>query len=211
MNKKSEISDYMIAFVPRFLFLVVMLVSIYFLVHTYVKTEVDTFDAESALFVDRLIYSRDGLCQMSQGQVTPGIIDASRLQYLESNLTKNIVYPDSRHIAAKVSIKDMGSAELFSFYYNKDWFDRWIVLSKYSGSSASTVSRRSLYFLLKGKSELDKLLLKNQISGLQSDPLFASSQELVPLQKQLDELSKKPKDDAIIPVWLEIIVVMPNS
>jgi hypothetical protein len=213
MKTKAQIADYMVAFVPRVLFLIIVLVSVYFLVHSYIKTEVDSFEAESNLFVQRLLYSRNALAFVDKdtAEVQPGVIDVSKLSTIEDNLKKSISYSDSRHLAAKLRITSLKDEEISTFYFQKEWFDRWIVLSGLSGGGGSRQITRKLYVLLKDKSAVDIAILQNKIRALayDSDPV---SQDLArKMQDQITAIKSASPDQSSVAAYLEITVVMPNS
>lgn len=210
MDKKAEISDYMIAFIPRIIFIIIVLASIYLLINAYIKTEVNTFDAESNLFVQRLLYSKNGVSYKDKdtGQVYPGIIEISRCPDFTEALAQSIHYYDSGHLAAKVTITNMRQEEICSFYYNRERFDQLTVLSKFSGGGGSKMIVRKLYVLLKAKTNVEIVRLQNQLGSLQDEFQQDLRQKL---SAQLEETKKAQADNSLVQGYLEMTVVMPNS
>jgi hypothetical protein len=151
MNKKAQISDYMVFFIPRLIFLIIVVAAVSLLIHKFIQTEVDTFDAESSLFVQQLLYSKNALAKADNvtGQYYPGILDYSRIMQddFEEQLEKALNY-NTNHLAAKMTITDISKEELVSFYYKKSSYENWIVLSQLKGPGASRSLTKKLYVIL---------------------------------------------------------------
>jgi hypothetical protein len=211
MSRKSQIGDYLIAFIPRIIFLIIVLGVIFVLVNSYVKTEVDTFSAESSLFVQRLLYSKNGISFLdsSTGQVQPGIIDLSNASAMDEKLERSILYRDARQVAARIKLTNLAGEEIATFYYNKQWFDRWIVLTGYSGPGGSKSITRRLYVLLKDRYYADISRQEARIDAQYND--LVSQENLVLMNAELEILKSASKDTSLVPGYAEIVVVMPNS
>jgi len=201
MDKNAALSGYMVSYIIKLLFLIVLVATTYFLVHTYVSQEVDSFSAETSLFVTGLLYSKEGLSVVDKntGQVMPGVIDLNKISSL--NLDESLKISDSRHLAARMVVQDLGGNTLATIYYNKLWFDRYIQLSSFQGLGATRKAERSLYVLLSDARAYNMLMV-----SLNS----AAPEEYAASQKVLDELAKS-KDPTLVQGLLKITVVMPNS
>jgi len=213
MNSKSQISDYLIAFIPRILFLIIVLTAIYILVNSYIKVEVDTFDAESNLFIQRVLYSRNSISYLDKetGQLYPGIIDVAKLATIEEDLKKSMSYSDSRHLAARFVITNMLEEQVAVFYYNKDWFERWFPLIDMKGPGGVKSASKKLYMLLKDKSLVDVMLLEKKVNIDSSSPDAESQDNVQLLKTRLESLKAGAKDRSFVPAYLEVTVIIPNS
>jgi hypothetical protein len=161
MNRKAQISDYLVASIPRLIFLIIVVAAISLLIHMYIKTEIDTFDAEANLFVHQLLYSRHALAKVDEetGQVQPGILDYSLITAdtagFKEGLLKTFDYR-SDHIASKMTMTNLKQDESTTVYFNEKAYDNWIVLTKYPGPGGARSITRKLYVLLStGANELD--------------------------------------------------------
>ena len=103
MSKKALV-EYFPQFIMRVIFLIIVLTAILFLINSYIRTEVQTFDAEASLFIQRVLYSKNCLAYQdeSTGQVYPGIVEYASLasDEFQERLAQCADYHDSRHLAA---------------------------------------------------------------------------------------------------------------
>ena len=108
MNKKGSQFFESIMWVWRSLFLLIVLFSVMLIVNKFVVTEMNVQDAESAVFMNWILYS--GGLFTANGIVDGNVLDKGEIPGAEfrTNL-----------IAAKLSIsgKDV--------FYNKDAYDKW--------------------------------------------------------------------------------------
>jgi len=152
MKKKGLISFNMLMWIPRIIFMVIVVFSIMFLIGIYFKFEVNISDAESELFIQRLLYSPHGISFYDpySNRVYPGIIDLDNLDLIN----KSVFYgEEQKHIGAKLSIYDINNNLLAERIYNNVVYRR----IAQEGKGGVDVYRKKLYVLVKNESK--------QISG----------------------------------------------
>jgi hypothetical protein len=214
MNRKALV-EYLPQFIMRVIFLIVVLTAILFLINSYIKTEVHTFDAEASLFIQRVLYSKNCLAYHDEttGQTYPGIIEYASLasEDFQEQLAGCANYRDSRHLAARIEIFDEDNNSLLTHHFNKQWYEHWIELVGFPGFSGSQSMSRTIYILLKDRREIRMRQLQDEIDSLKLD---SWARDIVKgKQAELDRLRDSPseRDLLMVPGYLKITVVMPNS
>lgn len=128
MNDKKGITTFeMLIWIPRIIFIVVIMFAIMVLIRSYVTTTIDTSEVEANIFINRLIYSRNGISyfDLEINRVYPGVVDLSKFnsQQKEQFLEKTIYYGiKNMEIGAKLVLKDIDKNSEFSAFYNEDFF-----------------------------------------------------------------------------------------
>lgn len=128
MRYKKAITTFeMLIWIPRILFIIVIMFAIMALVRSYVTITLDTSEVEANIFANRIVYSKNGISYFDSelDRVYPGIIDVEKFnsQQTEKFLEKTIYYGEKNmEISAKLVLKDINKNREFSAFYNENFF-----------------------------------------------------------------------------------------
>lgn len=157
MNTKGLISIKMVNWIPRIIFIIIVGVSVFALINSYIVKEVKTFDLETDLFIHRLIYSPYGISYYDEllGRVYPGVIDLKKLSApdFESRIMQEIQGGKTKTIAAKIILKNERKEEILTTYYDQYWYQRGIVkaMSKAGLQEGARHKEVTLYALIRSE------------------------------------------------------------
>jgi len=134
-NKKgtSSISEHVLLWIPKFVYLVIVVLSVVFLVRMLVVSNIDSTEAEARIFANRIFYSPNAVSYVDPelGRAYPGIIDADKFKSMENSdltfldITSLSYGKENRLIAAKLRLKNFESGEEHNVYYNKENYLYW--------------------------------------------------------------------------------------
>ena len=157
MDKRGIFAVHMLGWIMRILFLVVVMLAVVTLVRTYIVTSVDSFDAESTLLVERILYS-PGLIMYVDHTIDrpyPAIIELEKFTSadIEQRLMDAMNYGDkNQHIAAEIKLKDLKDGRSYTTYYNKFGYENWDVLTRLRianiGAGSARAMESSAYVLI---------------------------------------------------------------
>lgn len=148
-NKRGAgtISEHMALWIPKFVYLAIVFVSVLFLLRMLIINNIDTSEAEARITINRIIYSPNVISYIEPDtkRSYPGIIDMDKyrvLQYTDVNTmdTNTITYGQENNVVAvKMSLKNIETGEESDVYYNKDKYLYWEprILSTVTGGSGS--------------------------------------------------------------------------
>lgn len=142
MDKKAQedavgIMD-MMEWLPRIAVIVILIFIVHGLVSIGIKNEVDIFDAESEMIIQRLMYSRDSFTYHDADidRLYPGMLELDK--FTEQTLY-SMFNPagDDGHLALRLTLaiwtKSGQQSDVKQIYLNKENFDKWIVLTGFLG------------------------------------------------------------------------------
>lgn len=138
LNKKAQESFSLLQTIPRIIFLIVVLFSIVYLIRTYVVTNLNVQETQSEVFMNRIIYSQNGISFSDELGVNPGIIDPAKIT--NANLDAMMDYDEETFIAGKVQLVDIDGKEVASGVYNEKTYNRWKPIASVGVSGAGGVS-----------------------------------------------------------------------
>lgn len=169
--RKGSISFESIAFVFRMIFVILMAFSVFLLVRSATKVNIDVFEADADIMFQRIIYSNNTLQYFDSGleRVYPGIIDFDNFKSgtFEQEFAKSINYgQEKRHFAAKISVTDINEKKEYVKYYNKEFYDYIgpVAQAGYTkGPGGARTLHRETFVLLKEKDSLKEGMLKADI------------------------------------------------
>lgn len=155
--KKALISFNLLMWIPRIIFMVIVIFSIMLLVGSYFKVEIIVSEAESELFIQRLLHSPHGISYFDplSNRVYPGIINLDNLDLLN----KSIFYGEQKQIGAKLTIEDLDENLLAEHIYNNIVYRR----IAQEGKGGADVMRKSMYVLVKEDSEQIPGILRMEV------------------------------------------------
>ena len=135
-----------INFIPKIIFLTVVVLSIVFIVRGFVVIEVDVSATESYILINRFIYSPNLFIYYDAGleRNYPGTIDLDK--FTDATASK---LPNRGYIAAKLDLSYLDKKK--SVHYNEDVFERFKYQAGISGGSQKFSSKNYVLVEDKGK------------------------------------------------------------
>jgi len=129
-SRKGILSFNFVSMIPRFIFLVIMLVSVATLFNLFLNEKFQIKDIQAEVFVSGLIYGHGGIGYYDAltGRYYPEIIDLDQLE--GSSLDQAFYREDNYLIAAKIEVskvRNPGSNTGIKkvVFFNKEWYDNW--------------------------------------------------------------------------------------
>ncbi len=155
-GKKGFIDTTWIFLFYRFIVVLAVAIAMVILVKTYIATEIDIQKTHADLFVHNLLNAKDGLSYYDPtiDRVYPNIISLTAFQdttTLEEKLMERMDYGEHPLIAAELQLFTSEGEALGAVYYNKEWYERWIVLARvfWKGAGSTTAYAENKTVLLR--------------------------------------------------------------
>ena len=128
IGKKAVTTFEILMWIPRILFLVVVMFVVMVLIRSYVTTTIDISELEANTFAYRILYSPNSISYFDSNikRVYPGVIESDKflLQSKEKFLEKSVYYgTNNKEIAAKFLLKDLTENSEIAAFYNEDFFN----------------------------------------------------------------------------------------
>jgi len=126
-NKKGNVAFEFLMWIPRLVFLVIVMFAIMVMIRSYITTTIDISELQANVFISRILYSPTTISYFDPDikRAYPGIIefDKFKSQITEKFLEKSIYYGEKNtEVGAKFILKDLSeNSELIAFY-NEDFF-----------------------------------------------------------------------------------------
>jgi hypothetical protein len=162
MKKRGMISLNMIVWIPRIIFLAIVILAVSFMIMVNIKTEIYTTRTEAELFFYNLVYAPHGISYHDplNNQLYPGIIDLTNIKD-DKIITLENSFKIERKLAAEIKIENLDTGEKIDAKYDPfERFTKWMVLEGIGGPGGVEVVRKELYVLLREQSKINKGLLK---------------------------------------------------
>jgi hypothetical protein len=122
MNKKG-IGEKVILWVPRMIFLAIVMITIIFLTRFIVAIYVETVDAQATVYINKILYDKDGIIRYENGRPYPGVIVMGRFN--EENLNSSMAFEtEGERPCAKLLLKNLENDEETAIFWNKIWYER---------------------------------------------------------------------------------------
>ena len=130
MNKKGNVVFNGLMWIIKIIFLVAVLFSLVFLVRSFIVTELDIFNAETDIFVQRILLSRNGVSYIDEDldRLYPGIVDMDKFLSpdFEDILNHSIYFGEvNKKIASNITLLDEDGDTIRTVIYNPEYFFRW--------------------------------------------------------------------------------------
>jgi len=128
MKTKKAITTFeILMWIPRILFLVVVMFVVMLLIRSHVTTTIDISEIKANTLAYRLLYTQKGVSYYDStiGRTYPGVIEIDKFksQNIEKFLEKSAYYGDkNREIGAKFLLKDLSENNEIIVFYNEDFF-----------------------------------------------------------------------------------------
>lgn len=143
--KKGFLGEAWLFLFYRFIIVCFVAVAMVLLVKTYIVTEIDIQETQVNLFMYNILNTKDGLSYYDKDleRTSPGIIFVSDFQdtaALEEKLNSRMDYGEQHLIATELTLFTADGEKLGTAYYNKDWWERWIILARtfWKGKGSTT-------------------------------------------------------------------------
>ena len=136
MNKRAIISFNVMNFIPKIIFLAVVVLSIVFIVRGFVITDIDTRTAESYILINRIMYSPNTINYYDDDieRLYPGII---ALDNFNTTRVEKAIVP-SEHIGAKLTLLNKGK----TIFYNEEKYKRYLSYADVKEGGAKEISTK---------------------------------------------------------------------
>lgn len=131
MNNKALIDETWLFLFYRFIIVCFVAIAMVLLVKTYIVTNIDIQETHANLFMYNVLNVKEGISyyDAETQRAYPGIIS---LDSFQTNIDERMDYGNHALIAAKFELVDTAGNTLGTAYYNKEWYERWIVLAEAS-------------------------------------------------------------------------------
>lgn len=156
MGKKGFIDSTWIFLFFRFIVVCAVAIAMVILVKTFIANDIDIQEMQADIFAYNLLNEKDGLSyyDTSLDRVYPGIILISLFQEtatLEKKLDARMDYGEHPVVAAELQLFTAEDELLGTAYYNKEWYNRWIVLARvfWEGAGSTTAYAQNKTVLLR--------------------------------------------------------------
>ena len=170
-KKARTVSDHMILWIPKFIYLVIAFLSVVFLLRLLIVINIDSAEANARILNNRLLYSPNAISYLDLdiNRGYPGIIDIGKYRNLENIPineidSKIITYGgENKLMASKLVLKDIETSKEETIFYNKENYEFWEprILSTVEGGSGSVKSfEEQRYVVIKDNDNLKKGILR---------------------------------------------------
>ncbi len=131
MNNKAMIDETWLFLFYRFIIVCLVALAMVLLVKTYIVTNIEIQETHAELFMYNVLNVKEGISYYDPEiqRAYPGIVS---LDSFQTNLDERMDYGGNTLIAAKLDLFDTAGQLLSTNYYNKEWYERWIVLARTS-------------------------------------------------------------------------------
>lgn len=173
-KKKGAISEHLVLWIPKFIFLIIAFLSVIFLLRLLVVYNIDATEAEARVLTNRIFYSPNVIPYFDSdiARAYPGIVDFEKYKKLQNSDvneidTRTITYgQDNKLIAAKMTLQNFETNAQDVVFYNKENYEFWEprILSTVVGGSGSVNSiTEQRYVLINNAGKMKKGTLKMQV------------------------------------------------
>ncbi len=126
-DKKAITTFEMLMWIPRIIFLVIIMFAVMFIVRSYVTTTIDVSELKANVFANRVLYSPTGMAYLDPdtNRAYPGVVDIEKfkLQITEKFLEKAVYYGEkNQELGARFLLKNLDENEETEVFYNEDFF-----------------------------------------------------------------------------------------
>jgi len=132
LHKKGTLTLEMGLWIARIIFYVIVVYSLVFFIEFFVFEDVETFDTEANLFVQRIIFSNKlNAFDEEIGRVDYGLIDLQNFTSasIENELEKEIDYGENAKISANINLKRLDEGSDYDIFYQKLLYEEKKVLT----------------------------------------------------------------------------------
>jgi hypothetical protein len=121
MNKKA-IAENITLWIPRMIFLAIVVVTIVFFTRFVIAIYSETADAEANVYMNKILYEKNGIIRNASGRPYPGVIDLTR--FSELYLNKSMKLEGDEGPCAKLTLVKIETGDVQTIYWHKRWYER---------------------------------------------------------------------------------------
>lgn len=132
-NKKAQISQLVLYYIPRIFFTVIVLFSIIALVSSFIISNVNVTKTEAEVYNQALLYSKNGLSYYdhSIGRIYPGVFNVTNVNETEKVMNERLSFGEKQYrmgarITYYIDVDDefiRNAANERGIYYNEQFFN----------------------------------------------------------------------------------------
>lgn len=156
MKKNALITFNMLMWLPRIIFMTIVFFSIVFLTSWYARTEIQTWQTESELIAQRILYSPGGISYNDplSNRLYPGVIDLTKFKDNSIPLLDDSLFygTENKHIGANITIIDLKKNQLAQGIYNNIVYRRIAEKGRLGRGGVNTVEKQ-IYVLAKDETK----------------------------------------------------------
>lgn len=147
MDRQGTLAFWLVSFIPRIIFLIMVLGSIMIVLSRFQRSTIETELAEAEVFLAALLHSPNGLSAYDPltGRWLPGIVDPAKLE--AGRLEAAYAYEPNDMIAARLELFDLKGQLIKSAFYNEGRWRRWEPIKGIPGRGGVSNFTKELYVL----------------------------------------------------------------
>ena len=165
-NKKASTTLEMVLWIARIFFLVAVVLSVFILIRIFIITNIDTFETDANLFIQRVIFSKSlNFYDNDINRLHVGTIDLKNFQAetIEDKLAEEISYGPKK-VSAKISLENLNqNIKYNSIFYKRDLYEEKKELVGLSGPGGARLLIKELYVLILNGNNIEKGLLSIEV------------------------------------------------
>ncbi|MCP3683003.1 MAG: hypothetical protein GY861_09960 [bacterium] len=135
-DKKGETGSQVVIWVVRMIFVIAVMGTAVIFIYAMVYKNVDIQEAESHVFANRMLYSKNGISGVENGRVQVGDVKTT---LLITGVEDTIVFSKESYLAARISY-NVSEDEEKHFYFHEDWYENYFHFVDMKGRGATTKS-----------------------------------------------------------------------
>ncbi len=142
MNKRGDSFD-LLYFIPKMIFLIVVMVLVIYLVSLFVTNSLDVREAQAKVFANKIYYSPNGISYYDSelGKTIPGTIDPKKITNI--TLENMMNYNSNSFVSGKVTLYDFSLNTIASAKYKDDVYDVWSKMAALKATGEGGITRKS--------------------------------------------------------------------
>ncbi|MFH1400066.1 MAG: hypothetical protein ABIH41_00975 [Nanoarchaeota archaeon] len=142
MDKHGRVEASYLLYIPRFIFLVVVLSSVLMLISFFIVNRIDTKELEIQTMITRITLAPDAISYQDPitGRYHAGVVDPAKITTV--HLSQAVKYTGDPLIAARVTLHALDKQDgpaIASGTTDEQWFTRWYARTKLSGAGGATL------------------------------------------------------------------------
>jgi len=123
MNKKALSENVAIWLIRLAIFLPILVVTVIFLTRFIVAIYVQTADAQANVYINKILYDKDGIIRFENDRAYPGAIEMDRFSEYRLNNTMRFDKGEEGP-CAKLVLKNKETGKEETIFWHKKWYER---------------------------------------------------------------------------------------
>jgi hypothetical protein len=122
MNKKA-ISEHVMMWIPRMIFLTIVVFTVIFFTRFIVAVYIETADSQADVYIGKMMFEKNGIIRYENDRAYAGVIDLQNFN--EPRLNQSMKFDSGEEgPCAMLSLKNMETGQKYTAYWNKLWYER---------------------------------------------------------------------------------------